>query len=196
MKRLFLALSLDDELARRLVRVAPEFEAECGPLVVHGEEDLHLTLSFLGELKEEVVPGVVRSAGEEFRGLFAPELQLTGALELLPAGGLSPKALAAVVSEVGDGSGRLHALRNRAQQVALSRRCAAHRGDRRQAFRPHVTLARLDGPPAGPCRALESGISRTWTGSEVALWESLAERGNGGPRYRQLFSWGLAIAPS
>ncbi len=196
MKRLFLAIALDEDLGRRLARVAPGFEEECGPLTAHEEEDLHLTLSFLGEVEEEDVPGVIRSAGEEFRGLFAPELQLTGALELLPAGSSQPRALTAVVSEVVDGAGRLHALRNRAQQVALSRRCPAYRGDRRREFRPHVTLARLSGAPPAPPGDLDSGVVRTWTGAEVALYESLPERTAGDRRYRQLVSWGLAVTPS
>ncbi|MDG1490645.1 MAG: RNA 2',3'-cyclic phosphodiesterase [Planctomycetota bacterium] len=195
MKRLFLAIALDEDLGRRLARVAPGFEDECGPLAVHDEDDLHLTLSFLGEVDEGDVPGVIRSAAEEFRGLFAPELQLTGELEMLPLGSMQPRALTAVVSEVVDGAGRLHALRNRAQQVALSRRCAAYRGDRRREFRPHVTLARLTEAPPQPHGELDSGLVRTWTGAEVALYESIADRADGGRRYRQLESWGLAIAP-
>ncbi|MDG1985063.1 MAG: 2'-5' RNA ligase family protein [Planctomycetota bacterium] len=195
MKRLFLALTLEPDLAARLARVAPGLEPECGALTPYSAEDLHLTLSFLGEIEDEHVAGVIRSAAEEFRGLWAPELELTGELELLPIGAETPSALAAVVSEVGDRQGRLGALRNRAQQVGLSRRCPGHRADRRREYRPHVTLAQLlDGPPA-PLGDLDSGITRQWLGGEIALFESPPRSAPGSPRYRQLMSWGLAVDP-
>lgn len=193
MKRLFLAIALDQELALRLSRVAQDFEDACGPLVPHPPEDLHLTLSFLGEVEDGELSGVIRSAAEEFRGVFAPELELTGELELLPTGPSDPRALTAPVVEVGDRLGRLGALRNRAQQVALSRRCPANRGDRRRSFRPHVTLAKLDSSPPGPVGPLHSGLARSWIGSEVALYESLGGPGPEGNRYRQIMSWGLPM---
>jgi 2'-5' RNA ligase len=193
MKRLFLAIALDQELASRLSRVATDFEEACGPLTPHAPDDLHLTLSFLGDVDERELDGVIRSAAEELRGVYAPELELTGDLELLPFGSREPRVLTAPVAEVGERLGRLGALRNRAQQVALSRRCAAHRGDRRRAFRPHVTLARLRFAPPAPVGPLHSGLSRTWVGSEVALYESLGARGPDGARYRQLMSWGLPM---
>jgi len=193
MKRLFLALALDPELARRLSRVARDFVDACGPLVPHPADDLHLTLSFLGDVEDSELGGVIRSAAEEFRGVFAPELELTGHLELLPIGSSEPRALTAPVAEVGERLGRLGALRNRAQQVALSRRCAANRGDRRRAFRPHVTLAKLTEVPPAPVGPLSSGLARGWAGSEVALYESLGNPGPDGARYRQLMSWGLPM---
>lgn len=193
MKRLFLAIALDQELALRLSRVAKGFEAECGPLTPHPPDDLHLTLSFLGDVEDSELDGVIRSAAEEFRGVYAPELELTGDLELLPAGPDEPRVLTAPVTEVGEQLGRLGALRNRAQQVALSRRCPANRTDRRRTFRPYVTLAKLDGRPPAPVGPLSSGLSRSWVGSEVALYESLGAPGDDGGRYRQLMSWGLPM---
>lgn len=195
MKRLFLALSLEHEIAARVSRVAAQFEPECGPLEPYDEDDLHLTLSFLGEVEDAALAGVVRSAGEEFRGLFAPELQLTGELELLPIGAPEPQALTAVVVETGECAGRLAALRNRAQQVGLSHRGSGHRADRRREYRPHVTLARLSGRPPAAVEPLDSGISRRWVGAEIVLFESLKDRAAGGQRYRQLMSWGLAVGP-
>ena len=195
MKRLFLAIPLDPDLARKLASVAVRFEAECGPMEPHMADDLHLTLSFLGEIEDRDVDGVIRSANEEFRGLWAPELELTGSLDLLPSPAPDPRALAALVRET-EGAGRLGALRNRAQQVGLSRRCPGHRGDRRREFRPHVTLARLRGRPPAPFEGLDSGIERSWPGSEVVLFESRPDRAQGEPRYRQLASWGLAVTPS
>ena len=173
--------------------MAKEFEAACGPLIPHPPDDLHLTLSFLGEVEDTDLSGVIRSAAEEFRGVFAPELELSGGLELLPAGSDQPRVLTAPVTEVGEQLGRLGALRNRAQQVALSRRCPANRTDRRRTFRPHVTLAKLKGTPPAPVGPLDSGLSRSWIGSEVALYESLGVHGVDGGRYRQLMSWGLPM---
>jgi 2'-5' RNA ligase len=194
MKRLFLALSVEHELAQRLARVASQFERECGPLAPHEAEDLHLTLSFLGEIADEDVAGVVSSANEELRGLRAPELELTGSLDLLPSRTPDPRALAALVQET-DGGARLSALRNRAQQVGLSRRCPGHRADRRREFRPHVTLARLLGAPPAPFEGLDSGLERAWTGSEVVLFQSIPGRVEGGRRYEALTSWHLAVDP-
>lgn len=196
MKRLFLAIALDQDLASRLSRVAPDFEEACGPLTPHTPDDLHLTLSFLGDVDEEELDGVIRSAAEEFRGVYAPELELTGDLELLPLGSREPRVLTAPVAEVGERLGRLAALRNRAQQVGLSRRCATRRGDRRTAFRPHVTLARLRSVPPAPVGPLHSGLLRSWVGSEVALYESLGTPGPDGGRYRQLMAWGLPMDAS
>ncbi|SMH34673.1 RNA 2',3'-cyclic phosphodiesterase [Maritimibacter sp. HL-12] len=123
--RAFIALDLPDVLADALTRL------QAGLTVgrVLPEENLHLTLAFLGEISEPQA----RDVAELLASLrLAPVRIELGGLDLF--GGRRPGAL--VIAARGEGLAPLH------DKVAHAVRDAGVTLGRRR-FRPHVTLARL-----------------------------------------------------
>ena len=154
-------------------------------MAVYAASDLHLTLAFLGEVEEVLVRTIVRSAGDEFRGLTAPELRVGGTAGSFPDGE-RPRALWEGVEETFESMGRLAALRNRALQVAYSHGLRPRRADRERPFRPHVTVARPGREAAVPEDFFEDRDAGRWLPVDVTLFESLGAVSAGGDRYRVL----------
>ena len=123
--RAFVALDLPEALAEELARL------QAGLTVgrVLPEDNLHLTLAFLGEIGEPQA----RDVAEALAGLrLAPVELVLGGLDLF--GGRRPGAL--VIAARGAGLEHLQG------KVAQAVRDAGVTLERRR-FRPHVTLARL-----------------------------------------------------
>ena len=99
--------------------------------------NLHLTLKFLGEISQTLVPDVPTAASRAVAGLaqFSIRLEGTGAF---PKQG-QPRVLWVGIN---DSSGRLHALHARLDDELASAGFA--KDDR--AFHPHLTVARLRQP--------------------------------------------------
>ena len=207
MKRLFFGLSVDPVVGATLIRAARRSLHERDAETVYGEDDLHLTLTFVGEFPAERVKSLIQAANYEFKALWAPELLVGGQGGAFPDRE-HPRALYSVVEETGESVGRLAALRNRTHQVAMSHGWRASEADRRRAFRPHVTLARPKAPVQGGDASdfsdfWDLGAERRWLPLDITLYESDRDanrdpqsgRSKPGDRYRQLAAWPLAVRP-
>lgn len=126
--RLFVALPLPDTTRDALEVLQTRFPA--GRAVPH--DNLHMTLAFLGEQPEEVAEAV--HEGLETLRARAPHLTLSDGTVF---GGRHGQAVALEA----DGGPQLRALHER---ILARLRGAGVTPDRRR-FRPHVTLARLNG---------------------------------------------------
>ena len=194
MARLFFGLGIEGDLGDRIVRRTRLALEDCGEVAVYAASDLHLTLAFLGEVEEVLVRTIVRSAGDEFRGLTAPELRVGGTAGAFP-NGERPRALWEGVEETFESMGRLAALRNRALQVAYSHGLRPRRADRERPFRPHVTVARPGRDAAVPEDFFVDRDAGRWLPVDVTLFESLGAVSAGGDRYQVLGAWPLVVRP-
>ena len=174
--RLFVAMELPDEVRQRLSSRLNRVRHRLPPARWVPPENLHLTLSFLGEVSESVVADL-RAVLE---GLFAAydviDLDLCGA-GTFPAG--RPARVAWVGIEGGD---RLLQLQS---EVCEATARALGRDEERHGFHPHVTVARPRRP--WPRAAVEmylvagEGLSETWPVPRAVLVES--RLGPGGVEY-------------
>jgi 2'-5' RNA ligase len=145
----------------------------------------HVTLAFLGEVDEAVVPRLAvrlgRAAGRH------PRLDLSAA-----GAGAFPTAPRARVLWTGV-RGDQAALRAMSDSVAAgARRAGAPPPGERRRFRPHITLARCRQPAdVRPLiTALAGYAGTTWTADRIHLIRShLGPR----PRYESLGDWPLRV---
>lgn len=194
MVRLFFGLGIEGDLGDRIVRRTRLSLEGCGDPALYAAADLHLTLAFLGEVEQGLVRAILRSAGDEFRGLAAPELRVGATAGSFPHGE-RPRVLWEGVEETFESMGRLAALRNRALQVAYSHGLRPRRADRERPFRPHVTVAR-PGPGAEvPEEFFDERDAGRWLPVDVTLYESLGGGSADGSRYRALGAWPLVVRP-
>lgn len=147
--RLFVALALPDKVLARLVALGKEFPG----LKWTPPENLHLTLRFIGNVREERVAAVqtalqaVRAAPFSLRlnglGLFVRPRQsiLWAGLEPCP--------------ELSELKGRIDAM------LALHAVLAPEGGR----FLPHITLSRLKSAPQAALRERVKGVGKTLAGS-------------------------------
>ena len=194
MARLFFGLGIEGDLGERIAKRTRLALADCGEMAVYAADDLHLTLAFLGEVESDTVRSIVRTAGDEFRGLTAPELRVGGSAGSFPDGE-RPRALWEGVEETFDSLGRIAALRNRALQVAYCHGLRPRRADRERPFRPHVTVARPGSGAAIPGDYFEDRDASRWLPVDVTLFESFGKESPDGSRYRVLAAWPLVVRP-
>lgn len=194
MARLFFGLGIEGDLGERIAKRTRLALADCGEMAVYAADDLHLTLAFLGEVESDTVRSIVRTAGDEFRGLTAPELRVGGSAGSFPDGE-RPRALWEGVEETFDSLGRLAALRNRALQVAYCHGLRPRRADRERPFHPHVTVARPGAGAAIPGDFFEGRDASRWLPVDVTLFESFGKESPDGSRYRVLAAWPLVVRP-
>ena len=194
MARVFFGLGIEGDLGERIARRTRLALADCGETVLYAPDDLHLTLAFLGEAESDTVRSMVRTAGDEFRGLTAPELRVGESAGSFPDGE-RPRALWEGVEETFDSLGRLAALRNRALQVAYCHGLRPRRADRERPFRPHVTVARPGPGAAIPGDFFEGRDGSRWLPVDVTLFESFGKESPDGSRYRTLAAWPLVVRP-
>lgn len=124
--RSFVALPLPDDVRRDLGRLA----SEVGVGRVVSEENLHLTLAFLGDQRPESLQDLHAALSEIRMATFA--LRLCG-LDVF--GGKAPRLLQ-IKAELSEPLSDLH------RQVGAAVRAAGLTVERRR-FRPHVTLVRF-----------------------------------------------------
>jgi len=190
--RLFTALELPDEPRKHLARLIQFWKENLGPELRSSRgidappvnwvrnENLHVTLKFLGEVPDADVPKVCTVlAGVEQLGLITVN---AARLEGLPARGPIHALCAEITGNV-ERLGQLHDLVNRA--------CATlgfpHES---RPFRPHITLGRLRRPLPAQGRSPLSKVADAqmpgpvFTATTFALMQS--ELLPGGPRYTPL----------
>lgn len=191
-RRLFLGLTLTEELARRTTHRVHPVLAELPGVAVYPARDLHLTLAFLGAFPAAGLPSLRAAFQEEVRGLLAPELSLAGPGAFPDR--KRPRVLWVGVEEEFDHAGRLDALRNRVRQAALSQGWRAGSAERRRTFRPHVTLARVRaGAASVPASFYDLPLGGRWLPVEVDLVESRPD--DPAARYAVLASVPLVVRP-
>lgn len=148
----------------------------------------HLTLAFLGEAGEQILPGLherlARAAGRH------PPQRLA-----LAGGGAFPSARRARLLWAGV-AGDSRALAALAGSVAAgARRAGAPPPDEARRYRAHLTLARCREP--ADLSALTGQLAgfhgKAWTAGQISLVRS--HLSGGPPRYEQLASWPLAGRP-
>lgn len=145
------------------------------------DDQLHLTLAFLGEVDLPAAEDVVGALAAIRSPPFAAEIRGVGHFERKGV----PSALWAGVA-------RSEALAALHRRVVTACRRGGVEPDRR-GFRPHVTLARLNragGPVGGWLAANGTLAAGPWEVTEFALYESRLSPG--GASYEPLASFGLS----
>ena len=154
-------------------------------------EDWHLTLAFLGEVAEAVLPELGRRLERAAARHRAQQLTIGG-------GGAFPGRSRARVLWAGIQAGPdLPALA--ASVAAGARRAGAPPPDEGRRYRAHLTLARCREPAdvAGEVLALASLAGKRWTATEIYLIRSNlpgSARPRDASRYEELGVWPLRAA--
>jgi 2'-5' RNA ligase len=155
--RLFLGLPIPPELAQALNRLARSIELSKGRPTA--PENLHLTLVFLGQVSEPTLPPIEQ---ELSKLAFAPfQLKLT-TVDSFPRAGV-------LFAEVEPARALLQLQAKVSSSMA---RCGFTPEDR--PYHPHITLARVHGPPSlSPSqRALPPSLQRSFRADTVNLYRS------------------------
>lgn len=152
-----------------------------------GVEAWHITLAFLGEVSDGVLPALRTRLERAARRHPSLELSIAG-------GGAFPAAARARVLWAGL-NGDHDALAALAASVAAgARRAGAPSPDEGRRYRPHLTLARCRAPAdVGPLvEALADLRGTTWTASQIQLVRSNL---GGQPRFEAMGAWPLGHGP-
>lgn len=153
--RLFVGLPVPSELAQALVRFAQKIELPKARRTP--PENIHLTLVFLGEVAEPVLPSIERELSEL---RFAPfRLTLTG-LSTFPRAGV-------LFAQVEPAS----ALLQLQAMVAEGMACCGFAPEDRP-YHPHLTLARFRGSLRLSQYALPASLQRSFRADAVNLYRS------------------------
>ena len=186
--RLFVAVVPPDAaLAELEGAIAPLREA-APELRWTGPASWHLTLAFLGEVREEVLPDLQARLERAARRHPPQRLAIAG-------GGAFPSARRAQVLWAGF-SADDRALAALADSVAAgARRAGAPPPGQHRKFRAHLTLARCRAPADVSKLSLSlAGFAGTgWTATSIDLIRS--ELSSGRPRYEDLAAWPLQGRP-
>jgi 2'-5' RNA ligase len=132
--RTFLALDIDDHARKLLDKTCRRLELPPAKINWVAPENLHVTLSFLGDIPDEDIAEVCRLVEGATARSEPFEFQVHGLLAVPPRGGL--RMFWAGVEE---STGRLEKL-HRGLEEALSGLGVREEG---RGFRPHITLARI-----------------------------------------------------
>jgi 2'-5' RNA ligase len=187
---LFVAIVPPSGALAELAEVVDPLRAAEPGLRWTGADEWHLTLAFLGEVAETVVPELTgrleRAAGRH------PGQSLS-----LRGGGAFPKRSKATVLWAGIAGDRQALAVLAASVAAGARRAGAPSPDEGRPFRGHVTLARSRQPAdlTALVAALDGLDGSGWPASAIALIRSHPpSQAHGRPRYEQLGSWPLGRA--
>ena len=148
-----------------------------------GRESWHLTLAFLGEVDERMLPDLTTRLERAASRHPSQRLAINGA-GAFPAAGRARIIWAGIQ---GDGA----ALAALAASVAAgARRAGAPPPDEGRKYRPHLTLARCRQPVDAThlTQVLAGFAGQHWTASGIILMRS---QPGGQPRYEQLARWPL-----
>jgi RNA 2',3'-cyclic 3'-phosphodiesterase len=171
------ALDELDEAVAPLRTAAPELRWT-------GRTSWHLTLAFLGEVGEDVVPALATRLERAAHRHPPQHLAIAG-------GGAFPSAGRAQVLWAGFAADD-KSLASLADSVAAgARRAGAPPPGQHKKFRAHLTLARCRGPAdVSQLTRTLAGLSGTaWTASSIHLIRSYLS--GGPPQYEELGSWPL-----
>ena len=193
--RLFVAVPLGGSAHGRVsalvARVAALVSGPGWKARVTADDDLHITLSFLGEVPRARIPALEAALSDAFAQPLDAWTELRasyGPIEVLPdvasaevdTDNVASTALESVAPRharlrVADGAPLLTALAARTERACLLAGVSLPDGPER-AFRPHITLTRVDRAPAdarAALLALEPGVLCADTLERITLFESL-----------------------
>ena len=173
-------------LAELSVAVEP-LQRACPGLRWASPENRHLTLAFLGEVSEQVLPELTLRLERAARRHPPTQLALTG-------GGTFPSASHARVLWAGVSADRAALRRLAASVAAGARRAGAAPPDEGRKYHPHLTLARSAAPAdlTSVLVGLRSFAGSSWTAASIQLIRS--HLGGGPPRYEGIGAFPLAAA--
>jgi RNA 2',3'-cyclic 3'-phosphodiesterase len=185
--RLFVAITPPEQVLGELAVAVAPLRAARPELRWTGQDDWHLTLAFLGEVPETVMPQLTTRLQRAAWRHHAQLLAVRGA-------GAFPKPARASVLWAGIHAGPgLAPLA--ASVAAAARRAGAPPPNEDRRFRPHLTLARARQHPADMralTEVLASYAGHPWTAADIQLIRSnLAARSpqSRRSRYEELGSW-------
>jgi RNA 2',3'-cyclic 3'-phosphodiesterase len=159
-QRTFLALDLDEAIRRHLVRTQQELDRAGAMVRWTGQEQLHVTMKFLGDVPDEDVPGVCEMAREIAAGVEAFDFQVAGLSSSPPAGHMRM-----VWVGIQDPTGRMAELNDRLEEAAEV--MGFKRENRR--FNPHLTLGRVkSGERVPELRRAVAAVAETAFGTQGA----------------------------
>lgn len=187
--RLFVAVEPPDAALAELQDAVAPLRATAPELRWTGTASWHLTLAFLGEVDDTVLPGL--SARLERAANRHPPQRLA-----IAGGGAFPSARRAQVLWAGIESDA-RALGSLAASVAAAaRRAGAPPPDEHRKYRAHLTLARCREPAdvSGLTQVLAGFAGTAWTAESIHLIRSYTSAGP--PRYEDLACWPLRTRPS
>jgi RNA 2',3'-cyclic 3'-phosphodiesterase len=182
--RLFVALAPPESALDELEDAVVPLRAAAPELRWTGRESWHLTLAFLGEVDEQVLPDLATRLERAAHRHPPQHLAIAG-------GGAFPSARRAQVLWAGFAADN-KALASLADSVAAAaRRAGAPPPGQHKQFRAHLTLARCRGPAdvSQLTRTLGELIGTAWTASSIRLVRS--HLSSGPPQYEDLGSWPL-----
>ena len=162
--RAFFAVELPEAVRAEAANVARALRDEVGAgLRLTPVENLHLTLKFLGDVAQDVLPRLLARAAVR----LAPERPFEVTLAGL---GAFPNARAARVVWIGAGAGAAPLAKLARKLEAAGKGVGAPR--ERRPFHAHLTLARLREPRRVPIERLPGPDSGGFSVEEVVLYES------------------------
>lgn len=129
-KRLFVAVTLPEDVKKRLFRIV-EKEYVNLPVKWVRKENLHLTLNFLGYVSEENLPEICESVREAVKNMQPFELEFQK-IEAGPGGKIKK-----MVWATGERSSELSELKHQ-----MDKWLGFHAREKRE-YRPHITLGRI-----------------------------------------------------
>lgn len=165
--RCFVGLPLEPDLARG-VRERVALVLDPAEWRLHPEEDLHLTLCFLGETAAERIEPLGDALRVALTDSLAPKLALRGTGCF--GDPHAARVLWAAVGGEATDLARLARLREASARAVVS---AGLRWDHDGAFTPHVTVARARGRGPAPERFAALEFEFPWQPREVRLFASL-----------------------
>ena len=184
--RVFTAVEISAEARKALYLASRELSHGLGKVGIVGEENLHVTLKFVGDLHRDDLAALGETVGECVTGLGGGEIEMVG-IGAFP-NLTRPRVLWAGVS---DPSGILEAVHARLNE-ALAKFGAKRE---KKKYVPHVTLGRVRGPfdARGLSQRIEDG-GDFWFSTEpadaVTLFMSELSRG-APPQYTVLGRYDL-----
>jgi len=182
--RLFVAVLPPPEVLDELAATVASLRQQAPDLRWAGRQQWHLTLAFLGEVDERVLPELTtrleRAAGRH----PARELAFAG-------GGAFPSARRARVLWAGFRADEKALATLAASVAAGARRAGAPPPDEGRKYHPHLTLAHCRRPTdvSGLVGSLTGFAGTGWTARSLVLMRSYL--GGGPPRHEELAAWPL-----
>lgn len=187
--RLFVAVLPPPEALDELAAAVAPLRQEAPDLRWTGRQQWHLTLAFLGEVDERVLPDVTTRLERAASRHPAQELAFAG-------GGAFPSARRARVLWTGFRASDKELAALAASIAAGARRAGAPPPDEGRKYHPHLTLAHCRPPNdvSGLVGSLADFAGTMWTARSVVLMRSYL--GGGPPRHEQLAAWPLRTRPA
>jgi 2'-5' RNA ligase len=178
MHRLFVGLSPPSDAAEALHAGARRCFAPAGAdrLRFSGAGDLHMTVLFLGDVAEELVPDLTASLERSLASQPVLDLEIAGTGAFPSA--QRPRVLWAGVRTAAEGDPGLDLLRAEVVRAVRDAGVGVAERETEVPFRAHITLARVRSfvRPEAARRFFALDFRAAWRVAEVALFRSMMER--------------------